>query len=73
MFNERQKRGGSDYRVNLRQDEELDTWARRLGAKKGQVEAAVTSVGDEADDDEAYFKRRSTTRGWDKQHASRRG
>jgi Protein of unknown function (DUF3606) len=75
MFYDRQIRGGGSdcKRINLRQDEELDTWARRLGATTGQVRAAVMSVGDEADKVETYLKRRWATRGWDKQSASRRG
>jgi Protein of unknown function (DUF3606) len=57
--------GGDLKRINVKKDDDLDVWARRLGATKNQVRVAIAAVGDEPDKVDAYLRRRWATRGWD--------
>jgi Protein of unknown function (DUF3606) len=66
--------GGNDLKhINVKSDDELAGWARRLGATKNQVRLAIAAVGDDPDKVDVYLKRRWATRGWDDRAHQRSG
>jgi hypothetical protein len=63
MADDRNVRHGSDReRINVNQDHELRSWARKFDATPEQVKEAVQAVGDRADQVEMHLKgSRATT------------
>lgn len=57
MADDKTARGGSDReRINVNQDCELRSWARKFDATPGQIKEAVRAVDDRADKVEMHLK-----------------
>ncbi len=58
MPDDKSKTGMQDRkRINLNEGYEVSDWATKFGVTRGQLLDAVRSVGDRAEDVEAYLKK----------------
>jgi hypothetical protein len=58
MSDDKTKTGGQDRtRINIHEDYELQSWARKFNVSKEELKAAVQAVGTEAKAVEAHLKR----------------
>ncbi len=57
MADDKSNTGGGDRsRISLSEDYEVRDWARKFGITPEELKAAVTAVGNQSKDVEAYLK-----------------
>jgi hypothetical protein len=58
MSDDHRKSGGQDRaRISLSESYEVRDWSKKFGCTEAQLREAVTAVGNQADQVEAYLKR----------------